>query len=431
MAASDPLAPPRLHGWLHPAVLSAAALSVAAGFAQFGATAALGDIAAHFGEVTEGGGSVAEQAGLSGTTLGLGLSLIRLASLASLPLSGSADHLGRRRVVLWCCAAGLALTASAAAAPGFWWFVVAFALARPLLSATNAVAGVIAAEETPSSHRAKALALVTAGYGFGAGLTALLRGLGDGAVGFRLVFILALVPLLLVPLAARMLEEPERFEQVRAATDRGRIPRRHLLIDLLSPALRRRLVVISVLTASIAFVSGPLVGYLFLYGENVLRMAPSTIAAAVFAAAPIGLCGLLTGRWAADHLGRRVTGATAQVLIALSAVITYSGSPEAVIGGYLLNIFVASMFAPAAGALSAELFPTSLRATAAGVLTCAGVLGGVLGLLGFGLLIDLFDGFGRAAIVVAAPVALTALLFALLPETRGMELEESAPEAAV
>jgi MFS family permease len=429
MSAPDlPTTPRRLHGWLHPAVLSAAALSVAAGFAQFGATAALGDIATAFGEVSETG-SVAEQAGLSGTTLGLGLALIRLASLASLPLAGAADHLGRRRVLLWCCAGGLALTAAAAASPGFWWFVVA--LARPLLSATNAVAGVVAAEETPSADRAKAIALITAGYGFGAGLTAAIRGIGGGAVGFRTLFLLALVPLVLVPLVGRLLEEPERFRAVQRATDRGGLPRRGLLASLLSPALRRRLVVVGALTFSISALSSPLVGYLFVYGENVLRMNPGTIAIAVFAAAPIGLLGLLTGRWSADVIGRRATGATAQVLIGVSAIITYSGSPTAVIGGYLLNIFVASAFAPAVGALSTELFPTSLRATAAGWLTCAGVLGGVLGLLGFGLLIDVMDGFATAAVVIAIPVMLASGLFALLPETRGMELEESAPEAEV
>jgi putative MFS transporter len=430
MRTPDPMATPRLHGWRHPAVLSAAALSLAAGFAQFGATAALGDIARAFGEVSDTG-TIAEQAGLSGTTLGLGLALIRLASLASLPLSGSADHLGRRRVLLWCVAGGLALTASAAAAPGFWWFVVAFALARPLLSATNAVAGVVAAEETPSADRAKALALITAGYGFGAGMTALLRGLGDGAVGFRLLFLLAVVPLVCVPLIGRVLEEPERFERLQRATGGGRLPRRHLLADLFGPALRKRLVVLALLTFSISAVAGPLVGYLFVYGENVLRMPSSTIAVAVFAAAPIGLLGLLTGRYTADVVGRRLTGAVTQVIIGISAIITYSGSPGAVVGGYLLNIFAASAFAPATGALSTELFPTSLRATAAGVLTCAGVLGGVLGLLGFGLLVDVFDGFDVAAIVVALPVMAASALFVLLPETRGMELEESAPEAAV
>lgn len=52
-------------------------------------------------------------------------------------------------------------------------------------------------------------------------------------------------------------------------------------------------------------------------------------------------------------------------MIALAAMLTYSGSPTAAIAGYLLAILAASVFAPASGAIGAEL-PTSIRATAAG-----------------------------------------------------------------
>jgi MFS family permease len=427
MTPPQQTAAPRTHGWLHPAVLSAALLSVAAGFAQFGAIAALGDIARSFGEVTDAG-SVAAQAGLSGTVLGIGLAVIRLASLGSLPIAGLADRLGRRRVLLVACAGGLALTALSSASPGYWWFVAGFALARPLLSATNAVAGVVAAEETRSVDRAKAIVLITAGYGLGAGITALLRGAFGDALGFRGLFLLAVVPLVLVPLVARIVEEPARFSRMQEATEHGDLARPRLLLGVLRPALRSRLVVLALLTFSISFVSSPLVGYLFVYGENILGMSAAVIAAAVLAAGPIGLFGLMLGRWTADNVGRRITGGLSQVVVAGSAVITYSGSPAAVIGGYLLNIVAASAYAPAMGALSTELFPTSLRATAAGWLTCAGVLGGVSGLLLFGVLADAFGGFGVAAVFLAVPVVLAAAMFTRLPETRGMELEESAPE---
>ena len=125
----------QLLGWLSPGVTSAALLALAAGFGQFGAVAALGDVAKTFGHLT-GGASVTEQAGLSGTELGLGLTIIRLASLGALPVAGIADRFGRRPTLLASCAAGLALTVAAAASPGYWWFVAIFALGRPFLSAT-------------------------------------------------------------------------------------------------------------------------------------------------------------------------------------------------------------------------------------------------------------------------------------------------------
>lgn len=411
---------PRLHGWTHPAILSAAALSVASGFAQFSATATLGDIARAFGEVTDGSG-VAAQAGLAGTTLGVGLALIRLASLAALPIAALADRLGRRRVLLACSGLGLAITALAALSPGFWWFVAIFALGRPLLSATNAVAGVIVAEETSTRHRAKGMALLSAAYGTGAGITALIRG-PFGGLGFRGVFALTLVPLALLPVVARRLHEPDRYLRVQASE--AQRPR----LGHLRPELRPRLVLLGVLTFGLAFVTGPVNSLLFVFAENVVGLPPTTTAAVVLAAAPIGLSGLLLGRWAADRIGRRRTAALGQALVAVGGMVTYSGAALGAIGGYLASIFVASALAPALGALTTELFPTSARATAAGWLTVAGVLGAVTGLVAFGALADLV-GFAGAALAIAAPVAAGSALYLRLPETMGRELEESAPDA--
>ena len=77
----------RLRGWRDPAVIAVALVAVAVGFGQFGLTSTLGNVARHFGHVVNGN-SIADQAGLSGTRLGLGLAVIRLASLGGLPLAG-------------------------------------------------------------------------------------------------------------------------------------------------------------------------------------------------------------------------------------------------------------------------------------------------------------------------------------------------------
>ena len=417
----------RLHSWRHPAILAVAAATVAAGFAQFGATTALGDVARAFGQAGEGT-SLVTRVGLSGTTLGIGLAIVRLASLASLPLAALADRHGRRRMLLSCVTGGLAVTALAALSPGYWWFVALFALGRPLLSATNAVAVVVAAEETETRDRAKAIALMTAGYGIGAGLTALIRGVAGGELGFRGLFALALVPLAAMPLLARRLEEPDRYQRLRAAADPGLAAARPAVLGRVRAELRPRLRLLAVLAFSIAFVTGPMNTFLFVYAENALCMSRSSTAAMVLAAGPLGLVGLVIGRWAADRLGRRVTAAGTQAMVALAGMLTYSGSRAALAAGYLLAILVASAYAPAFGALGSELFPTSVRATVAGWLVAAGVVGAVAGLVAFGLLTDALDSFSTAAVLICAPVVLTCVLFARLPETRGLELEQSAPD---
>lgn len=407
---------PHLHRWWSKPVLGVVLLVAAAGFGQFGAVAALGDVAEELGEV-RGDATLAEQAGLSGTALGIGLAIIRLASLLSLPLAGLADRLGRRKTTVAFCAIGLAVTATAAVSPTFWWFVAIFALSRPLLTATDTIGEVAVAEQTASRDRAKAVALVAAGFGVGAGLIALVRGVADEALGFRGVFILALVPLVLVLVIQRWVIEPDRFRRHEEARDR--IP----VLAAVGAAHRRTLGLLIVVVFAVAMVTGPANSFFFLYAENILGLSASVTAALVIGAGLTGLLGLLLGRWGADRLGRRPTAAVALVSIAAAGILTYSGSVPAVVIGYLSAVMAGSVFAPAAGALHAELFPTAVRAATAGWLVVSGVLGAVVGLMAFGAVADAGDRFGIAAIAVFIPAAVASLVLALIPETRGRELE--------
>ena len=208
----------RLRRWSDPAIFAVAFIALASGFGQYGAVAALGDVSKQLGHVAPGG-SITDKVGLSGTSLGVGLAIIRLASLGSLPLIGIADRLGRRRVILGVTIVGLALTVVAAASTGYWWFVVIFAFGRPLLSATNALAEVMAAEETvrgtarppsPSSPPD-----TQAAQDSRRSCTAWRRGRSD----FRGIFALALVPLVAVYAIRGRVEEPSRFTVAEAAAD--------------------------------------------------------------------------------------------------------------------------------------------------------------------------------------------------------------------
>lgn len=410
---------PVLHGWLQAPVVSVALVVLAAGFGQFGAVAALADVAADFGAVSTGDDlTVAEQAGLSGTTLGIGLAVIRLASLASLPLASLADRVGRRATVLGLGCGGLVLVAVAALSPTYWWFIAIFALSRPLLTATDTVGEVAAAEHTASSDRTRAVALVAAGYGVGSGLIAIIRGIGGDALGWRPLFTFALVPLVLVVAASRHVAEPDRFRSTRARKDKP-MP----VLGAVGPRFRRRVAVLAAAVFAVSVIVGPANSFLFLYAEGILGLSSAVTATLVTSAAVTGLAGLLLGRWGADRFGRRPTAVAAHVGLAVAGMITYSGSSVAAGVGYLLAVLGGSAFAPATGALQAELFPTSVRAAVAGWLVTAGVLGAVVGLLAFGAVADIGDRFSIAAVVVFAPAALVSGLFFLVPETCGQELE--------
>ena len=280
-----------------------------------------------------------------------------------------------------------------------------FALGRPLLSGTNALAQVGAAEETASVDRAKAIALIAAGYGVGSGLTAVIKGL-DGAISFRGVFALAAIPLIGVFFVRRWLVEPGRFTVAAAATEHP-MP----VLGAVGPAFRRRLLVVAALAFALSVVTGPANSFVFVYAENVLGLSGAVTAVMVVVAAVFGLVGLLFGRWLADRFGRRPTGALSMMAMALTAVVTYSGSRTALFVGYELAVLSAATFAPAAGALLNELFPTSVRASVSGWNVAAGVIGAVVGLLLFGSVADVGNRFAIGAAVTFLPVVIAPALF--------------------
>ncbi len=413
-AVSSPL---RLYRWRDPPVLGLAFAAFASGFGQFGAVSALGEVARTFGAGSYHVATIAEQAGLSGTVLGVGLAILRLASLGGMPVSGLADRFGRRRVMLVSCASGLALTVLAAASPGYWWFVAIFALGRPGLTAVNALTSVSAAEQTSIADRAKAIALVTGGYGVGAGVIAGVNGLAGKAIGFRGLFLLALLPLLLLPAARRMTRESDRYEAVAPESP---LP----VLGAVAAPYRRMLAIVAALTFAIGVMTGPVNSFVYVYAQNVRHLAGPLVTGMVVLAGASGLAGLLVGRALADRWGRRPTSALGIVTMAVCGVLTYSGSRPALVAGYVAGVLAAAVFAPAGGSLVNELFPTEVRASVSGWVTVAAVLGATLGLLAFGAIADVAHRFAVAALVAAPVPVLGALLLVLLPETRGRELEE-------
>ena len=394
-------------------VVAVAVVAMAAGYGQFGAVSALGQVATAFGHPVHAG-TVAEEAGLSGAALGAGLAILRLASMLGQPLAAAADRLGRRSTLIGWSLVGLGVTMLAALSPSYWWFVAIFAVGRPFLSAAAALGHVVTAELTAPENRARALSVVAAGYGLGAGLNALLHSALRGVAGFRVLFLTCAVPFVVVGLLARRIPEP--------STITGDSSEERPRFGWVDRGSTNRLLIVMGLIFATSLTSAPASSFVFVYAENVTHLPKGLESAMIALAAITGMVGLLLGRRSADHLGRRPSVAIGATGVGLAAILLYSGSRAAVVLGYLLAVLATGFVAPAGTALPNELFPTSVRASVAGWGIVASVLGAIVGLLVFGLIADSTGSFETAALVVAAPILAVLALVGRVPETKGVSL---------
>lgn len=414
-------------------------IALVAGFAQFGAVASLEDVAKHFGHHAAKD-SLQSVVGLSGSVLGVGLAILRLASLGALPLASLADRWGRTSVLRRTLLIGLVITACASLSPSYWSFVFCFALARPLLSTTSALVTVVTVELSSARRRIDRLVIVSAGSGLGAGLAAVLHGLIRGPDSFRWLFALTLVPVLFVRPMLRRVPEPEfspravRVEASASDAERATIPEgepsaRVTLARLgaLPRGLRARVIIVGVVVFMVGVISGPASGFTFVYGEGVLKLRPDVVALVVALSALTGLAGLLTSRYCSRAMGRRWTVVLGTLVTAGTASLAYGGGRAAFVVGYMSGVFAGGLLAPAIAAMSTELFTHRYRATAAGWIVVAGVLGAMTGLVVFGLIGDSVQVTGAGSLRLPAlltflPLLPLLALLARLPESSTMEL---------
>lgn len=391
--------------------------ALAASFAQFGAVTSLNDVARYFGHVSHAG-SLQAQVGLSGSVLGVGLAVLRLASLFALPLAALGDRFGRTRVLRLSFVVGLLATALASASASYWMFVACFALARPLLSASSALVQILTVELSTTVKRLGALVIMSAGAGIGAGLSAVVHGLVRHHGSFRLLFLLALVPVLCVtPLLRHVPETTVDDDHAAPLATLGRV----------SVGARPKLWSLATVTFALGMITGPANGFAFVYGEGVLKISPQFVAAVVTSSALTGLLGLVLSRRLGNSWGRKRTVTLGLVASALTSCLAYSGGETRFTIGYLCGVGAAAVLAPALSALGTESFARVERATAGGWLVVAGVGGATAGVVLFGYVGDAVHASGPnalrlAALVTFLPLLPTLALLRFVPETHRGEL---------
>jgi MFS family permease len=347
---------------------------------------------------------------------GVALASVRVAVIFALLMTTLADRRGRRRVIVVALALGCVSAATGAAAPSLPWLAVSQTVSRSFSTALALLIAVVVAEEMPRRSRAYGLSLLIPPAALGAGMCLWILPVADlGERGWRIVYLVPLLGLLVVPSLARLLPESRRFGAPHARASMSGHGRRFWLL-----AVGAFLVHLQSTPAS-QFQNE------FLRDERGFSAAMISLFT-VSTATPASI-GLIIGGRLAETRGRRKVGAAGTVVEAIGVVLTYA------VAGPLLWVFgfiwltASAARAPAMGIYGSELFPTALRGRAAGLLAMAGVTGSASGLVAAGWLSDELGGLGDAMLVLAVgPLLLAVLVIVRFPETAGLELEELNPE---
>lgn len=361
---------------------------------------------------------IAAGLGVSVSAFGIGVAVIRLAALGSIATLRLADRWGRRSMLLISVALFTAATGLTATAWSVLAFVAFQVVARLFLATEETLAGVVLIEELRPDRRGGGIGLLgiisTAGFGL---VAILLLFVDSTPLGWRLFYVVALVPLAVVAYLRRNLRETRAFGAAAAAArvqqtwwprlgarDRSRLWR---------------------LTVVFGFV-GMLNTTAFFYAAELAQDRygwEGLFTVIVFAAAPTTLMGYVVGGRLSDRFGRKPVTVSAVVVFGSGAILLFTEVRALYAPGFFLLAGADAAVQAVRTAYVGELFPTEVRATLASFVGAVNVAAGSLGLVLVGVVAGAVD---PATSIMAMAVTCTAsvIMIRRLPETVGTDVVE-------
>ncbi|MEO8163212.1 MAG: MFS transporter [Ilumatobacteraceae bacterium] len=357
---------------------------------------------------------------------GFAAAIVRWGVIIVLPCAALADRIGRRRMILIMLWVAPLITSLGALSPNFTFLVITQAIGRPLGLALNIFIIVFATEEMSNDTRAFALSVIAVSAGFGAGTAVSAIPLaGISLTSWRYIYAIGLIWVFVAAIITRRLPETQRFESLHERSldsSSNDDPAVHAHI-----VPQRLILQIAVAVLVNIFVAAASV-FQIRYLKDVRGYSATFVALFTVATTGPASIGLLIGGRVADRLGRKTLAAITipigAVLIAVSFSVHGVGMWVAALGGAISF----ALAYPAMSVFRSELFPTAHRNIASAFITTASLIGGSIGLLACGTLINRGASYGAVMSVLAiGPVIVSVLVFVMYPETAHRELEELNP----
>jgi MFS family permease len=363
--------------------------------------------------------------GMAKGTAGLLGSLTLAASaVGGLVFGVAADRFGRRKALM----ASILIYSVFTAACGFATGVVMLAVFRIFLGLGMggewASGAALVSETWPAAHRGKALGIVQSSWALGYAAAAAVAALVLPVWGWRGVFFVGVLPAFFTLWVQKRVKEPGIWTAARAASPSVRAG----FGEIFGPKRLRLTLSVTLMNACTMFAWWGFNLWLPAYlsmapAQGGIGLSPGTMSGLViFMQAGMWL-GYITFGFISDRLGRK-RSYVGFLLVASVFMLLYSQTRRPLVL-LVLGPFVAFFgtgYFTGFGALTAEIYPTAVRATAQGITYNTGRIVSAAAPFVVGSLAQT-RGFGFSFTVIAAAFLAAAALWLGIPETKGRPLE--------
>ncbi|MCX6169385.1 MAG: MFS transporter [Ignavibacteriales bacterium] len=336
-----------------------------------------------------------------------------------------ADKIGRARALVFSIISYSIFTAMTATAQSIAWLILWRTLVGFGMGGEWSAGSVLVSESWPTEHRGKAIGIMQSGWAIGYILAAIISAVILPQFGWRILFVVGILPAFLTLWIRRNVPEPEIW--IRNKENRKSKMTDSLLIIFKKPLLKKTLTA-SLLTTSVLFAYWGLFTWMPTFlskpveqggaGLGIVKSSTWIVPMQIGA-----FFGYLSFGFLADRFGRRPVFLTfliaAALLVPLYGQLARHEILLLVIGPFI-GFFGHGYFS-VFGAMLAELFPTNIRGTAQGFTYNIGRAFSALAPFIIGALADNY-GIGSAFALTAFFFLLGAVIIFLLPETKGQQL---------
>ncbi|HWR40216.1 MAG TPA: MFS transporter [Patescibacteria group bacterium] len=337
-----------------------------------------------------------------------------------------ADKIGRKKslmltVLIFSICSGLS---------GLAQNVVQLALARALLGIGMGgewgTGALLISESWPAKHRGKAIGLMQGGWAIGYILAAIVAGIILPVYGWRVLFVVGILPALFTVWIRKYVEEPVIWVKSREVARQTN--QENSMIQIFRPDLIRYTLIISLVSSFVMFAYWGLFSWLpgFLStpvdkggaGLSLVRSSGFMVGTMIGA-----FFGYVSFGFIADKIGRRPTFSG---FLIISAVVVYiygqTRDPQMLMWmGPLVGFFGSGYFS-GFGAFISEMFPTRARGAGVGFTYNVGRTMSAMAPTVVGYFATTY-GLGGSLMITAGFFFLGAISIFLLPETMNKELE--------